>query len=281
TVPITILMVKRSPPSGLLALAMTAVLTLVLAPSLVTVSFIAQFAPVGVFYGVALNRKWHPGIVALGGIGTAMGSLALVLLLTFRSAGIALAELGQPVEEMFHQSLAFYHQAGVFDSLFAQGVTPAELEEYARQVSETYKRLLPGLLAIGAMGTSVLNYLITCLVGNHAGLELRRIPPFSQWQLPWYFTWGVVVGLAALLGGDYWQLDTLSRIGQNLLLVFAPVLFVFGASVVVFYYRRSPLPAWFKISIIVLATFYLTFSLMLVMALGLFDPLFGYRRRST
>lgn len=281
TVPITILMVKRSFSSGLLALGLTAALTLTLAPTLVAGNFIAQFALVGIFYGVALSRKWNPGLVVLGGIGTAAGSLAIVLLFNFRGLGNALTELGQPIEEMFRQSLAFYEQTGVFDSLFAQGVTPAELEEYSHQVAETYKRLLPGLLVIGAMATAALNYLITYMVGQRASLELRKIPPFSQWQLPWHFAWGVVVGLAALLGGDYWQLDTLTRIGQNLLLISAPVLLVFGTSVVVFYYRRSSLPAWFKILIIILAAFYLTFSLMLVMALGLFDPLFGYRRRAT
>lgn len=279
TVPISLLMVKRNIPLGFLALGVTLAVALFLSPPLLAGSFIAQYALVGIYYGVALKKNWRPGIVVSGGIVIAILSLAASIIITFRSAGIPLTDLGQPLEGIYSQTMSLYEQLGVLDRMAAEGVSRAEFELSIRQMVETFKRLLPGLLAVGAMGTAVVNYLMTYLIGQRMGLGLRKAPPFSQWHLPWHFTWGVVIGLAALLGGDYWQYQSVKVFGQNLLLVFAPVLLVFGLSVAAFYYQKSSLPRWLKIGLIVIGFFYLSFSLVMLMALGLFDPLFGYRKR--
>ena len=277
--PISLIMKKRSFWFGMLVLVLTSLVVSGVSPNAAAAVFIAQFIPVGIFYGVGLKKQWRPGIVVTAGIIISILSMSAMALVTLHSEGLTLSEMVQPPEEIYNETMDLYQRTGFLDNLQNQGVNQEEVKTITRQVAETTWQLLPGLKAIEAMGAAVLNYMLLHLICRRFRLDVQNLPQFMYWELPWYLTWGVILGLAALLGGDYWQYQAVKLFGENLLLLFAPVLLVFGASVAVFFYKKAPWPMWLKIALIVLSFIYIWFTVLMLMTLGLFDPLFGYRKR--
>jgi uncharacterized protein YybS (DUF2232 family) len=278
TIPITLMVARYSLRDGLLAVIVTMVLVIILSNPLTAVLYVAQFGVVGLFYGLALKRQLSAGSSILGGVGISIISTVIITLASLQIMGITLSDLGQQLQSSVDSIVEFYRRAGVLEDYQAQGITEEALREAATQIVLFFQRILPGLLAVGAAITASLNYLIVQLVARRLQIPVVSLPPFREWQMPWYLTWGVVVAFAALLAGDYFGLSWLMIGGQNLLVLYAPFLIIFGIAVVSYYYQKSKLPRWFKASLIIFSCFYISITVVLIMSVGLFDPLFNYRK---
>lgn len=278
TVPITILIVRYSLREGLLAIVVAAILVVLLSNPFTAVFYVLQFAPVGIFFGLAFQRRLAVGGTVLGGMAISIISTAAVTLLSFQAIGLNLNDIDQQLAGTLDSMLQFYQRSGILELYAAQGITEQDLREATMQMFLLFKRLFPGILAFGAAASASVSYLITHLIARRLLIPIRSIPPFREWQMPWYLTWGVVLGFAALLGGDFFNISWLKASGQNLLLFYAPFLTVFGLSVISYFYAKSQIPRGIKIGLIILSCLYLSITLTLVMVLGLFDPLFNYRK---
>lgn len=278
TIPITIMTARYSLRYGLMTLAVSTFLLILLANPVTAGLYVAQFGLVGVFFGWAFKRQFSAGYGALGGMLLSVGSTAVVFYLGLQLTGLTLVDLDQRLQSSVDAAFNFYRNSGILNSYAERGITEEMMRESSLQMLEIMKRLLPGMLAMGAAASAGLNYLLAHAVARRVQLPLQPIRPFSEWQLPWYLTWGVILGFAALLLGDHFQLSWLVQGGQNLLLIYSPFLLLFGIAVVSHYYHKSQLPRWFKIGIIVLSVLYFTITLIVLMTIGLFDSLFNYRK---
>ncbi|NPV89201.1 MAG: DUF2232 domain-containing protein [Firmicutes bacterium] len=278
TLPISLIIIKRSCWSGMLVLALTALVVSGVSEPAAAAAFMAQFALVGLFFGIGLKRRWRLGTVITVGIIISILTFLSMELAALYSQGISLNEAVKPSEEIYNRTMEMYQRAGLLDNIQGEGINQEEFAAITRQLVDTLRRLVPSFMAIGAIATAVFNFLLLHLLGQRLRLDIVELPRFMDWQLPWYLTYGVILGLAALLGGNYLH-PAVKLFGENLLMLFAPVLVVFGTSVAVFFYQKAPWPMWLKIGLVVLGFVYIWFTLMMLMALGLFDPLFGYRKR--
>ena len=278
TVPISILIIRYSLREGLLALTVTGILVILLSNPLAAAFYLLQFGLVGIFFGLAFKRQIPAGYTVLGGIVISLLSTLTVSWLSLKAMGLSLSDLNQQITNTLEAAFSFYRSSGILEFYQARGITEDILREATEQMISLLKRLLPGLLAVGAAVTAGVNFGVVHLVARRLLLPIPKLLPFREWQMPWYLTWGVVLGFAGLLAGDYFKINGLMLVGQNLLLFYVPFLVLFGISVVAFYYHKSQLPSVFKIGLIILSCFYLSITLILVMVIGLFDPLFNYRK---
>ena len=84
------------------------------------------------------------------------------------------------------------------------------------------------------------------------------------------------LGLA--LAGDFWGQSLLVAIGQNIIYVYLPILLVTGLSVAVYYYYKVPISATWKMLLVFVALINLPLTVIALILLGTFDPLFNYRK---
>lgn len=278
TIPITILVARYSLRYGLMTLAVTTFMLVMLSNPITAGFYVVQFGMVGVFFGVVFRRQLATGYAVLGGVVISIISTAVVSYLSLRVMGLTLGDLDQQLMSSVDSAVDFYRSAGILERYAEKGITEDMLRESASQIMYLTKRLMPGILVFGAAAAAGINFLASHMVALRLRIPVRALRPFSEWQMPWYLTWGVVLGFAVLLLGDYLKLDWLVMGGQNILLIYSPVLLLFGISVLSHYYQKSQLPRWLKIGIIVLSSLYFWITLIVIMTIGLFDPFFNYRK---
>jgi len=252
---------------------------LALAGALALLSYFLEPAGVGVFFlplgaggllaGMLLPRAWRPGRVWF---------LSVVLTVILAAGVLAfLTPLGVFSFADLEKEMAAYWQS--MASLYeAQGIPEAVYQEYVQILTSAFKRLLPALLFLEAAAMVTVNFAAAYLLARRWKIAVGELPPFREWQMPWYAAWGVILGLAAWLGGDFWGISWLLALGQNVLVAYLPFLLLFGTAVAVFYYHRSSLPVWLKVGLVILGLFYIHVAGALVLALGVFDPLLNYRK---
>lgn len=278
TVPLTVLVIRQDIRLGVLALLVSGLLILMLSDPLRAVFLLIQFGAVGLFYGIAFKRRMAPGISLLIGMVTAGACMVAVAFIGFWLTGINWAEIQRQLYANIDPMMDLYRQLGLLQSYAQKGITEEVFRQEITRWVGVMLRLLPGILISGAALGAVANYYAAYAVLKRLRIPVVKVAPFREWQLPWYLTWGVILGFAAWLGGDYLQIAWLATIGQNILMVYAPFLMIFGLSVGCFYYTTSRLPKWLKVVLVVLAVFYMHVSLLMLIMLGLFDPLFDYRK---
>ena len=96
--------------------------------------------------------------------------------------------------------------------------------------------LLPAAYLIFAVFSTVLTYMVGSKVLKRLNYRVNNLPPFSQWRLPWYSIWGIILGLLFLLIGDKFDFSVVKIIGQNLLTIFGFTFFIIGLAVVGYYF---------------------------------------------
>ena len=191
---------------------------------------------------------------------------------------IGLAQQGlepQALNAAVNASMESYKASGMLDTLQQLGVTQADLRSALEQMLPLYVSLLPSLAALaGLFEYTLIGY-----------LALRWIPavrtslaPFSRWRLPWYAVWGAIIGLAAYLLGDEFQLVSLKGLGMNLLVVYAGVALILGLSVYVHFLKSPRIPLLIKWALLFTNLFYFMLSIMAIMVFGLFDLVFNFRK---
>lgn len=231
------------------------------------------FLPLGVggwFVGSFLPRLPRPGVVWVFSMVLVVVLMAGTLLFLAPVGLFSFANLEGEMETYLRDMVSAYEAQGLPEPMLS--------EEYLQRWIAAFKRLLPAFLILETVAMVTVNFIATYFLARRWKITISVLPPFSEWQMPWYYVWGVILGLAAWLGGDFAGLPWLVAVGQNVLVVYLPFLLVFGTAVVAFYYQRSSLPSWLKAGLVILALFYIHVAVLLVVALGVFDPLLNYRK---
>ncbi|MFC1545501.1 DUF2232 domain-containing protein [Gemmatimonadota bacterium] len=128
------------------------------------------------------------------------------------------------------------------------GLDPAALEEATARTMDLFMSILPSQIAIVAVfvGFGAL------LAGNwwmkreEVQLSLD-IPPFTTWELPFHFVWGMVGGLVIWASGlliPGWK--TVAMIGLNLVIVASLFYLIQGLAIVWYNFEIRGTPRWFR-----------------------------------
>lgn len=280
TLPIVVVIVRRDFKTGLMATAVAGFLVFLFTGPVRAFLLFTQFGGLGLVYGYIFKRKISAGWAVFGGGLVSVISAFLTIFFSTLLLGVDYSQWGVEISASIKPTLEMYERLGLLEKMADQGITKEMLRQNLQQMARVLGILLPGIITVAAVFSAFINYLLARILLKKLRISIPPLPPFRQWRLPWYTVWGIIAGLALVLAGDYWKIKVLVIIGQNILYVYVPLLMVTGTAVVVYFYHHWRIAPLFKVLIVFLVFMYLPIAFSMVLMLGLFDPLFNYRRLS-
>ncbi|MEL7567635.1 MAG: YybS family protein [Dehalobacterium sp.] len=275
SIPIILLIMRHSMKLGLMGLAVTGLLISILAGPVQSILFLVNMGGMALIYGYCFKKGLSPMKALLFGTIIAAVSTASTILLSAFVANLPISQWITDLKLAINEGFQVYEKMGMMEKMLPKGVTP---EQYKEQFFHMIETLLPGVFVAASMGSALVNYLVARKFLRRLKYEIPEMPMFRDWHFPWQIVWGVILGLGLLLSGNYSQNSILTLVGQNILYIYYPVLLVSGISFVVFLWKNDFLTGFMRAMIIMAAFLFNAFFLMVLVLIGLFDPLFDYRR---
>lgn len=277
--PTAILVLRRGLKAGIIAVICTAVILCLFINIFAVIIMVFSYLLLGLFLGYAFLKGYKPMLTIT--VGTFISALGMILNLLLSSflAGLPLTE----IYVMFEESVDMFTDMMVntygnnLDTLL-NGMT---IEQYKEALLESTLRIAPAGLILCAIGGTALFYIIFTAILRRLNYKIQPLPPFSQWRMDWRMVWGIIIGLFLNLLGAKLDNQILSSIGQNLLVMYYILLFVFGVSLIIWLIKHSKIDSTFKIIIAVLLVVLLinNTGFFIIILLGLFDPILDIRKR--
>ena len=276
-VPISILVVKQNLSMGIMGSVVVMVLIMVIFGPLVAIGYTIQYVSLGLIIGWMLQRRKSAFKVLGAGI-------IVSILSSFVTMGISMFIMGVPLEQLTNtqgiteQMIEFYRQTGMLDNILAQGTTEAQFRAEIASMASITMKLYPAFMAMVGTMIAFFHYWITIAILKKLKIKVPKMPHFSQWVLPYNAVWGLIVAWVLWLGSDYLQLPWLSIIGQNILVIYAVLLGVFGLAVVFHWINFAKQSTAMKVLFVVMMVFFFSGVAMISLAVGLADLLFDFRK---
>jgi uncharacterized protein YybS (DUF2232 family) len=275
-IPIILMVYRQGLKKGLLSLITAYFLLLIIYPDPISVTIIfIEFAPIGLLFGLLFKNKVSAGKSILAGtLVAAMLTLIVIGLLSIFT-GINTMEIESQLQAEIENSIKIYQETNLMS-----GDDVEQLSQSMEKFFDYVILLLPGILVIGSMLSTLISYLVSRAVLVRLRHEVLPLPPFSKWTYPWYTVWGIIIGLAMTLIGDRYDYLMVASIGKNILYVFSFSFLLLGISVIAYYYKRLPLNRGVKWLMVILAIFFPITPYMLI-GVGVLDPLLDIRKLNT
>ena len=235
-----------------------------------------QFGSLGLTAGFLLKKGKSSGRIIAAGIIVSMLVVGIILYFPMLM-GIFHEEGMGAFYGRANAVLEAWEEAGLLEQFEEQGISRDEIERSLRAAVVWTVNLLPSIIATYSAASSFCNFLGARAVLLRKGCEVPKFPPFSEWRVPWYSSWVVILGLGLALLGDYIKAQSLFVIGLNLLILYIPAAFTIGLAVGANFYNRIK-SHFVKLIILITALIYLPFTAVMLLFLGVFDPLLNFRK---
>ena len=207
---------------------------------------------------------------------SSIGSLLLTFLsflMIFLITGNNPFDIANEVRQTAADVFEMYRNNGLLS-----GMSQKELTELKEDVVNTFTMFFPGSLAIGALISGSINYLLTRELFKRLKYEVVNLKPFYHLQFPWYTIWSIILGIVLLLTGDNLHIAVLSQASKNILCVCCFLFSVLGFSIIVFYMNKFKLSKVVKIVMLFIFIINWPLTMTLFLSLGILDPYFDFRR---
>lgn len=274
--PVAVLTAREGLKPGVLAAGLAfLMLAFLISPGWAAVSAI-QFGSIGLVLGNLLRKGNSFGRILLSTAGVSLSLTGLIFLLPViqgSAPGGLAAELSKNTEDV----IAIWRDIGFLDNLNQQGISLQEIKETLQTAVNWLIMLLPSMIVISSLGAAFFNFLAARWGLKRKGYPLSEFPGFKKWWVPWYISWSVILGLGLALLGDYVGIRTIFITGVNLVCVHVPVAFIVGLSVLTFLITKIQ-STLFRAVIIFVGFFYFPLTVVLLLLVGVFDPLFDFRK---
>ena len=274
-IPIILVIMRQSMRLGVMSLAVAGMLISLFAGPIQGVLLLVNLGGMALAYGYCFKYQLSPLRALLIGTVTAAISTVATIILSSAVANLPLNQFMVEITQAMDQVFKMYREMGVLDKILPPGVTAAQ---YQAQMITMLKILIPGAFVAAAMIMALINYVIARKILIRLKYEIPAMPPFRDWHFPWYVVWGVILALSCWLSGRYLNNSVLTSIGQNILYIYSFLLLISGLSVAVFFWKNHGLAPSMKALAIIGLVMFASFAFYFLMIIGLFDPLFDYRR---
>ncbi len=142
--------------------------------------------------------------------------------------------------------------------------------------------IIPGILISLITFISVMNYKATSAVLLKYDIDVKPFTSFRYWDIPWYYCWGVILGLVLVLipYGSQNLNKIMDIAGFNLLAVFGSLYLILGISVIWGLLEKYKVTLIWRTGIFILLGFglFLGFTLLILPFMGLIDIWINFRR---
>jgi len=197
-------------------------------------------------------------------------TLGTIPTLSFMSQGFSSVN----VNDMINTTVQQYQASGLLTVMQQQGITEVQIRDLLQQGIHIYSLILPSFAALIAL---VEFGFVFYFARTWFNKDQARIS-FTRWCLPWYAVWGAVLGIAFYLLGEQFSWSMLRIIGINLMVFYAALTAVLGASMFVYLLQSPKIPRFLKVALVLASFFYLFFSIVSLVMFGLFDLVFNFRK---
>ena len=247
---------------------------------LLAIVLIAAIAAITFYYRsiLAKNRKVIYSILCIFGVFAASILLYLLIdsaIFNHNSVKQMLLTYNDYVKSISSDPVLDYYK-----SLFT--ADSSQMEALLKQTQEVLlfiPKLAPGLLIVFVGLSAVFNYYFTFLFFKKNGVSIEQPAAFKEWDIPWYFCWGVIAGIVCVIVPQFSSLydGIIDIIGYNLLVVFGFLYLMLGASTLWGLLERFKIRN--AIKIFILAIIFLFFGFIIVLpVLGLIDIWANFRK---
>lgn len=230
--PVLVIAVRHSINAGLAAVLISGVILfpLIGTASATTLLLIIAFLGLGYFLAVE-NEISFAGAMAAG---TVLVAVAIVTfgLLTFQIAKVNI--VAQQIAGIRKEVTALKKE------YVKRGISEAQFEEQFQPVYESFEifpKIVPAGIALFSAWITFLSLMISGLALGRLKKTAIPRPAFKDWQMPWYFAWGYILGLAGTFFssylGPYQQMGRIA--GMNFLVLFNLLFLVQGFCIIYFY----------------------------------------------
>lgn len=268
-IPLIVIVKRYNIRTGLLTLTTTLFITGMLTDPVMTLLLVVKLAPLALAYSLLFKREVSPGVALAGGVVVCLISDFLTIVGYLYLAKISIIPTEQALQMQAQQFAVLYTKIGM------DAVQAKQLAQSAVQLTLA---LIPSTLAVAAVVRAFLTYILAVKVLRKLDYRVAPLPSFREWRIPWYSVWVLIIGLVMSLAGDQYKLTTLATIGKNLVFIVIPLFLLIGLAVIAHFMKVWEIPRWIKILLLVTAVINLTGSLVLVILVGVFDPLVTFRK---
>lgn len=270
-IPIILIIKRYDLRLGLLTLITTFFITWIFTEPVTTMLLIVELAPLALAFGLLFKYETSPGTNLFVGSLVSIVSTVLTILGFSYIAHINMLPTEQALRMQMEQTVSVYNQLGLIDKAQANILIDTSVK--------LMLTLFPSALAIASILRSLFTYIVAVKVLGKLNYEIRPLPPFREWRLPWYSVWAVIIGLGMSLIGDQFKLAVVSAIGKNIIFIVVPVFCIIGISVAAYFLYAWKIPSWAKVLLVVTSIINLSGSIILFTFLGMFDPVVSFRSR--
>ncbi|SDZ13304.1 YybS family protein [Tindallia californiensis] len=267
-VPFLVLAARRSTRYAFFSLLVTVLLIGVLTGILYSLLIFVIFGPLAIVMGAWIRKEKHPHEIIFAGAFASAAATFLLIYLIGLATGIQLTlELGQMFENLFQQQI---------DSLQQLSIDPATAEEMIQYVL----LIIPGLIMVQALFGAFINYYLTVAVLRRSHSYQQELPEFSRFKLPGHVVMGsfLVLMLSWLTSYADW-LHTEGMVANTVLLI-VMVFFMQGLSVISFWIKRTRVPKWLRI-VVLLSLVIISPIITVIAMLGLLESMINFRKISS
>jgi uncharacterized protein YybS (DUF2232 family) len=139
--------------------------------------------------------------------------------------------------------------------------------------------LLPGIFIVCLTSIGIINYQFSHTILKKYDTKIKPLPLFKNWDIPWYWCWGIILGLILILIPSFnSSIDKLiDVVGFNLLIIFGMLYFVLGVSVSWGLFERFKIGMVWRVVILIVISLFMGLIIILPI-MGLFDTWINFRR---
>lgn len=228
----------------------------------------------GLFYGIRMKEKASPGMTLLEGILIAAVVEGLYLLALWKFGGVSFADFQASFEAYMTE---IYSDASVADLAVEEGMSVAA---YAKELSSMMAQILPSFYFISVMLVAAVNGMAAQAYLKKKAPDTVALPAFGEWHLPWWILWGIVLALVLLVAGNGFHLELLVIVAKNIFVCFAPLFLIAGISLLRYYFVKWRLSGGVQVLLWILLLFFVSFSAVFLVLLGMADTVLNYRAAS-
>jgi uncharacterized protein YybS (DUF2232 family) len=235
SLPVLTIAVRHGVKAGLTAAFVSGAILIPLIGVIAAVPLWLVFTFLGLGYFFAVEKKISFAKVIAAGTAVVIIALLLMALLTFLIVKVNIVTQQVTMLERF---LLAQQKEYV-----KQGISEKQVEEQFKTIKESLKifpTIIPAATIIFSIWISFLNFILSGLVLKKLKKTGLSLPAFKDWQFPWYFAWGYIIGLSGtFFSGYFGSLHEIGRnMGINFLLVFNSLFMVQGFSIIYFYMEQ-------------------------------------------
>jgi uncharacterized protein YybS (DUF2232 family) len=162
-------------------------------------------------------------------------------------------------------------------------IEQSQLDSIIQQTQDIlrfFPYVVPGFLIVSFVMASVINYIASSKMLKKYNVDIEPFLSFKEWDLPWYYCWGAIIGLVlVLIPSTGSNIDLIIDIaGFNLLVVFGLLYLVLGISVLWGIFERFKVSIILRIIILVIVGLFIGFTIFILPFLGLIDIWVNFRK---